>query len=123
MADVVTKRLQDLAAYEGPNRIERIRFRAAAGPLGVRAWGMNVLELDPRCTGYPQHDHAKDGQEEVYFIVSGRAQLQLGDETIDVDAGMFVRVGPNQIRKFVTTDSPVTILAIGGTPGQAYPAK
>ena len=36
--------------------------------------------------------------------------------------GVFARVGPGVTRKITTGDSPVQLLAIGGTPGQAYVA-
>ena len=54
-----------MAPYDGPHAIPGIRFRAIASALGITAWGMNVLELDPACERYPQHDHEKDGQERV----------------------------------------------------------
>lgn len=64
--------------YEGPHAIEGIRFRALRGALEVTAWGMNVIDLDAGATGYPEHDHTKDGQEEVYVILSGEVELHAG---------------------------------------------
>ena len=120
MTDVNPKRLQQIEPYSGPHAIPGIRFRPAGKALGVTAWGMNVLELDPHCEGYPEHDHTKDGQEEVYLVLDGKATLHVSGETIELDRGSFVRVGPTQTRKWVTTDQPATILALGATPGQAF---
>ena len=115
MADVTIKRFDDLDSYEGKGR-----FRYAAKSLGVTSWGMNMLFLPAGWSDYPDHDHAKDGQEEVYVALTGSAQLQAGDETFTLEPGTLVRVGPAQKRKIVPGPQGVTLLALGGTPGKAY---
>jgi len=118
---VTVKAIEDIPAYEGEYAIPGICFRHAREPMGVSAWGMNVLELAPNVEGYPEHDHAKDGQEEVYVVLQGAARLVVGDGTEhELAAGMMVRVPPALSRKWVTADSGVTLLALGGTPGKAY---
>jgi len=67
MSVVQAKRIEEISYYTGPNAIPGIRFHSAGRELGVTAWGMNVLEIDAGCTGYPEHDHASDGQEEVWI--------------------------------------------------------
>lgn len=109
-----------IAPYEGPHAIEGVRFRGVRTALGVSAWGMNVIELDPHTTGYPEHDHTADGQEEVYLVLEGSARLHVGDTVIEAVAGDFVRVEPELTRKWVTEAQGVRLLALGGTPGQAY---
>ncbi|HET7825677.1 MAG TPA: hypothetical protein VFK90_10105 [Anaeromyxobacter sp.] len=102
MSDITLKRIEEIEPYTGPRTIPGIAFRPAARALGVTAWGMNVLDLQPNVTGYPEHDHAKDGQE------------------WRLEPGVLVRVGPGQRRKFVPGAEGATILAIGSTPGKAY---
>lgn len=106
--------------YTGPHAIPGIRFRAARDALGVAAWGMNVLDLDPGCTGHPEHDHAGDGQEEVYVVLSGAVSLITADRTYDLRAGDMCRVAPTVRRKLVTGDTSARVLALGGTPGAAF---
>ena len=120
MTDVQVRRIEDIDFYQGPNAVPGIRFRPAARALGVTAWGMNVLELEPGCTGYPEHDHARDGQEEVYVVLRGSATLVAGDSRIDLAPGTLVRVGPGQRRKLLPGSDGVALLAIGATPGKAY---
>jgi mannose-6-phosphate isomerase-like protein (cupin superfamily) len=120
MADVQVKRIDEIDFYKGPNAVAGIRFHPAARALGVTAWGMNVLEIDAGCTGYPEHDHQRDGQEEVYVVLRGSATLEAGDETVELAAGTLARVGPRQRRKLVPGPEGVTLLAIGATPGKAY---
>jgi len=120
MDGITLKKTSQIEAYSGPHAIEGIRFRAVREALGVSAWGMNLLELDPHCSGYPEHSHDKDRQEEVYLVVRGSIVLQASGEELVLQEGDFVRVAPNISRKFVTRDQGATLLALGGTPGQAY---
>lgn len=118
--DISATSLQEIEPYEGPHQIPGIRFRPAAAALGVTAWGMNVLEFDPGCTGHPEHDHQADGQEEVYFAVRGSVTLIVGEHEVAVEEGQFVRVPPALTRKLIAGPNGATILAIGAIPGKAY---
>jgi len=113
MVDVTMKRFDELESYHG-------QFLYAGRGLGVTAWGMNVLKLPPNWPDYPDHDHAKEGQEEAYVVLQGRARLSAGGESWDLVPGTLIRVGANQKRKIVPGPEGVTILALGGTPGKAY---
>lgn len=123
MDDVTVRSIEEIDVYSGPHAIPGIRFRPARAALGVSAWGMNVLEMDPGCDGYPEHDHEQDGQEEVYLVLRGSVVLQVGGEERKLSAGDFARVGPGAKRKLVTRDDGVVLLALGGKPGEAYAAK
>ncbi len=68
-SDFKAKVIGDIPHYQGPNAIRGIRFHTAGRDLGVTAWGMNVIDIEAGCTAYPEHDHAKDGQEEVYVVL------------------------------------------------------
>jgi uncharacterized cupin superfamily protein len=114
MADITVKRLDEFEALFGGG-MRRVR----AG-LGITSFGLQVIELPPNFTHYPQHDHTHDEQEEVYAVLSGKATLHAGGEEHVLEAGVFARIGPGEKRKFVTGDDGVRILAIGGVPGKAY---
>lgn len=116
MADVTVKGLDDLESYENA-------FLYAARGLGITAWGMNVLKLPAGWDGYPEHDHAEDGQEEAYVVLEGGGTLYAGDESWELAPGILARVGPEQKRRFVPGDDGATVLVIGGTPGKAYEPK
>ncbi|MFN7971022.1 MAG: cupin [Acidobacteriota bacterium] len=120
MSDVNVKHVSELGYYEGPKAIPGIRFRHAARDLGVTAWGMNVLELEPNNKSYPEHDHSGDGQEEVYVVLGGSATLHAGDQTWLLEGGMLVRVGPNVKRRIIAGAQGLTVLALGATPGKPY---
>lgn len=113
MADVTVKRFDELESYGG-------QFLYAGSGLGVTAWGMNVLRLPPDWPDYPDHDHAKDGQEEVYVVIEGSGRLVAAGETWDLVPGTMARVGAAQKRKIIPGPRGATILVLGGTPGKAY---
>jgi mannose-6-phosphate isomerase-like protein (cupin superfamily) len=114
MADVTVKRVEDFEAIFGGG------FRRARAGLGVSSFGLAVMDLPPNFGDYPNHDQTHDNQEEVYTAMSGRATLQVGDDEHDLEPGVWIRVGPAEKRKIVTGDEPVRVLAVGGSPGEAY---
>lgn len=120
MSEVTVKRIDEVEPYRGPNALEGIEFKPLGRALGVTAWGMNVLKLAPGVTNYVVHDHAKDGQEEVYLVLEGSATLQAGDEDMQLERGEVARVPPGVTRNWKPGDRGVTLLAIGATPGKAY---
>ena len=109
MTDVTVKHIDELESYEG-----RGRFMFARKGLGVTSIGVNVGRFPAGYADYPEHDHEKDGQEEIYFVFEGSATLQAGDETFELTPGTFARVGPSQKRKLVPGDEGVTVVALGG---------
>ncbi len=113
MADVTVKSLDELESYAG-------QFLYAGKGLGVTAWGMNVERLPPNWAEYPEHDHAEEGQEEVYVVLKGSATLNAGGESWELEPGTLARVGAGQKRRIVPGDEGATLLAIGGAPGKAY---
>jgi hypothetical protein len=120
MDPITVKKIEEIEAYEGPHAIPGIRFRAARQALGVTSWGMSVLELDAHCSGYPEHDHASEGHEEVYLVLRGSIVLKANSGERVLSQGEFVRVTPETMRKFVTREHSATLLAVGGTPGKPY---
>jgi uncharacterized cupin superfamily protein len=123
MSDVQVKGIEEVDPYSGPNALEGIKFRTVGRALGVSAWGLSVIELAPGASEYPEHDHAAEGQEEVYFVVRGWATLRTGEHERRIEEGSFVRVGPAERRKWIPGDSGVVLIAMGGTPGKAYEAR
>jgi len=113
MADVVVKRFDELDSYQG-------QFLYAGRGLGVTAWGMNIIKMPPNWKDYPNHDHLKDGQEEVYVVLQGSAKLEAGGQSWTLEPGLLARVAPGQQRKITPGDDGAVVLALGGTPGKVY---
>jgi mannose-6-phosphate isomerase-like protein (cupin superfamily) len=120
MGDVTRKDIEEIEYDRGPNAIPGIKFHAAARALGVTAWEMSVLEIEADCTRYPEHDHVKDGQEEVYVVLRGSATIHAAGAEHAMKVGTFVRVGPSEKRKIIPGPDGTAVLAIGSTPGKAH---
>ena len=123
MDDVKFTTIEDIPPYDGPQAIPGIQFRPAGRELGVSAWGMNVLTIEAGCASYPEHNHAKDGQEEVYIVLDGDGSIETGGTRTALARGALVRVGPSTKRKIAPGPRGIVVLVIGGTPGKEYRPK
>jgi hypothetical protein len=85
--------------------------------FGIRAFGINAYTPDEEGTLISEHDESGSGQEELYIVLDGKATFEIDGETVEAPAGTFVFVRPESQRK-ATGDG--TVLALGGTPGEAY---
>ncbi len=93
--------------------------------LGIKAFGISrvVLEREPGVdgfTGYPDHDHTEDEQEEVYVVTAGSGGLRMADDDIEVETGDMVRVAPNVTRKWIPSKEGLSFIAIGAPIGRPY---
>jgi hypothetical protein len=114
MGGYAVKKIDDMeAVYAGG-------FKRARAELGVEAFGLQVLDFPPNTTQYPEHDHSKDGQEEVYITLRGSGEIEIDGERHRLDPETMVRVGPGVKRKIWTGDETLRVAAIGGVPGGVY---
>jgi tetratricopeptide (TPR) repeat protein len=99
-------------------------FRPVRHHLGITAFG--VTAWTGRKAGdriINEHDEADDGAEELYLVQRGHAVFELDGERVDAPAGTLVFARPGVKRTAFAEEVGTTILAIGGTPGQAYEAR
>jgi mannose-6-phosphate isomerase-like protein (cupin superfamily) len=94
--------------------------KLAAAELAVQSFGMQVLDLPPGFTHYPEHDHAEDGQEEVYVVLAGSTECEVDGDRLPLAAGQMVRVEPGSRRKLWPGAEGARVLAIGCAPSRAY---
>ncbi len=88
--------------------------------FGITAFGVNAVTKDAGNVLIPEHAHAESGEQELYVIQRGTARATLDGEEVDVPAGSAVAVEGPVLRKFEATESPTTLIVVGGTPGKAY---
>jgi tetratricopeptide (TPR) repeat protein len=95
-------------------------FRPIRHHLGITAFGVNSW------TGHNagdrilnEHDEAEDS-EELYVVQQGRATFELDGERVDAPVGTLVFARPGVKRTAFAEEPETTILAFGGTPGEAY---
>jgi mannose-6-phosphate isomerase-like protein (cupin superfamily) len=100
---------------EGPGGMVRKARRA----VGARAFGFNYFVFPPNQRGH-EHDHAADGEEEVYFVVKGSGVLRVDGEDVPLRPGRIVRVDPESTRVPVSGDDGLEFLTIGAPQEGAY---
>src|SRR4051794_26160533 len=108
MSDYTAKRIEDMQAGFGGG------FVKARAELGVTAFGMQVIQLPPGFEGYPEHDHAETGQEEVFVTLSGSGWMEIEGERVEMDPETLIRVGSATKRKVFPGPQGLRMLALGG---------
>ena len=95
--------------------------RRARASLGVSGWGMQLMTLPPHWNGYPNNRHDASvedaNQEEVYITLEGSGLLEADGEVFELQPGMMVRVGPEQLRRIIPGDKGIRFVALGAVPG------
>jgi mannose-6-phosphate isomerase-like protein (cupin superfamily) len=94
--------------------------KLAGAELGIENFGMQVLDIPPGFNDYPAHDHAEDGQEEVYVLLRGAADIEVAGERVQLEPGQMVRVSPECNRGLQPGPDGARILAIGCSSGGSY---
>ena len=95
---------------EGPG------FRKVRGPLGVTAFGVNAIVLPPSWVT-PQHSHQR--QEELYLVLDGEIEFDLGGAKQTLAPGGLARVSPGTTRSLRNTSdsAEATYFCVGGADG------
>jgi mannose-6-phosphate isomerase-like protein (cupin superfamily) len=90
-------------------------FRKIRTPLGVTAFGVNALVMQP---GYEGFLHYHDTQDELYFVHSGTARFEVDGEVREVGPGGLVHVESTTPRRFSNAgDGDLVVLVVGGKDG------
>jgi hypothetical protein len=91
-----------------------IREFAANAFVATEAGQQIVHEHSER----PNDDSVDFGDEELYFVHSGSARIELGADVVDVGAGACVFVGdPSVVRSVTALEAGTTLLTFGTNPG------
>ncbi len=80
--------------------------------LDAENLGVSVLEVEPGWSGM-EHDHADEGQEEVYVLVDGAATLTVDGETVEMASGDALRLPPEATRQIEAVDEESTFVLAG----------
>lgn len=116
MAGYAVKRIDDMeAVFLGA-------FKRARAELGVESFGLQVIDMPANYENYPQHDHAEDGQEEVYVVLRGGGEIEIEGERFPLDPDHIARVASGVTRKVWPGGDGVRLLIVGGVPGGTYEA-
>jgi uncharacterized cupin superfamily protein len=88
--------------------------------LGLRAFGLNVVEIAPG-EQIPEHDETGRDQEEVFLILSGTPTLVIDGEDHPTRTGVFARLDPEH-RRTVRNDGsdPASVLIASAPTSSGY---
>ena len=114
MSDYAVKKIDEMEALYGGG------FKKARAELGVRSFGMQIIDMPANYDRYPEHDHEADGQEEVYVTLRGGGELEIEGERFPLDPDHVARVGTGVKRKVWPGGEGIRVLVLGGVPGAAY---
>lgn len=116
MGEYAVKRIDEMeAVYLGA-------FKRARAELGVESFGLQVIDLPPDFENYPEHDHAEDGQEEVFMAIKGGGEIEIDGERFPLDPDHMARVASGTKRKVWPGAAGMRMVIVGGVPGKVYEA-
>jgi uncharacterized cupin superfamily protein len=86
------------------------KWLLARRTLGLRSFGLNMVELAPG-ESLREHDETDRDQEEVFIVISGEAVFVVDGNEHPAPAGTFLRVDPEPLRNVVNrSDKQATLL-------------
>ncbi len=96
------------------------RWLLARRSLGLKSFGMNVVEIAPG-TQIPEHDETARDQEEVFVVLSGSPTIVVDGQEHAARAGTFARVDPELTRTVVNGGAePASVLIVSAPTTSGY---
>ena len=90
-------------------------FRKVRRELGVTAFGVNVIVLEPGVVARP---HYHEEQDELYFVHAGRARVALPGEARELGPGELCHVESTTPRQITSVgEEPLVMLVVGAKGG------
>ena len=95
-------------------------WRPVRRRFGISAFGSNGYSAEKAGQRVIEEHFERDGHEEMYVVLRGRATFQLGDDEIDAEPGTLVFLRPGTRRGAIATEDDTFILAVGAKPGVVF---
>jgi quercetin dioxygenase-like cupin family protein len=91
-------------------------FRKIRVPLGITAFGANAIVMPP---GYEGFHHYHDIQDELYFVHSGKARVEVEGETRELGPGGLFHAESTTRRRVsnASETDDLVLLVLGGKDG------
>lgn len=121
MAGHTVKRLDEIPGVPDPDPGDP-EWKPLRHHFGLEAFGANVF-MQPEAGGrlVEEHRELDTRHQELYVVLTGRAEFAVDGETYDCAAGTCVAIRDPQVpRRAIAIEPGTAVLAIGATPGQAY---
>jgi mannose-6-phosphate isomerase-like protein (cupin superfamily) len=96
-------------------------WRSIGPYFGITGFGVSAYEVAEGEELVVAHDEVEyGGQEELYFLVRGRARFVLDGEEVELGEGELLYVRPQVTRQATALATPTLVFMVGGTPGKPY---
>lgn len=96
------------------------RWALARKSLGVSAFGMNLVEIEPDGR-IPEHDETERDQEEVFIVLEGSAVIVIDGEEHPAPARTFAGLDPRPSRTVVNRgEQPARVLIVSAPTSSGY---
>jgi quercetin dioxygenase-like cupin family protein len=106
--------LEELPVNQGEFVWRPVRRR-----FGITAFGTNAYTARAGQRVVEEH-YERDGHEEMYVVLRGRATFTLGDDEVDARAGTIVFARPGTKRGAIAAEDDTAVLAVGAKPGVVF---
>ncbi|MDH7568368.1 MAG: cupin domain-containing protein [Armatimonadota bacterium] len=107
--------LKEIAGRTYPARRRTQNLVGGASPIQAKHFCIGYVTLEPNGGQVPWHNQE---QEEVYFLVDGRAEMCLGDERRELTAGQAVYIPPGVFHQLTNVgDEPAHMIYCYGPAG------
>ncbi|MGH3052344.1 MAG: cupin domain-containing protein [Gaiellaceae bacterium] len=95
-----------------------LRWREIRDHFDITGFGVNANEADAgRELVVPHEEESYGGQEELYFLVRGRARFTCDGDEVELGAGELLYIPPEVNREAVALETPTLVFMVGGVPG------
>ena len=95
-------------------------WRPVRRRFGISAFGTNAYTAEKAGNRVVEEHYERDGHEEMYVVLRGRATFALGDDEVDAPAGTIVFARPGTKRGAIAAEDDTAVLAVGAKPGVVF---
>ena len=95
-------------------------WRPVRRRFGITAFGTNAYSAEKAGQRVLEEHFERDGHEEMYVVLRGRATFTLGDDELDAGPGTLVFVRQGTRRGAIAAEDNTFLLAIGAKPGVVF---
>jgi mannose-6-phosphate isomerase-like protein (cupin superfamily) len=95
-------------------------WRPVRRRFGISAFGSNAYSAEKAGQRVIEEHFERDGHEELYVVLRGRATFTLGDDEVDAGPGTLVFLRPGTRRGAIAAEDDTFILAVGAKPGVVF---
>ena len=112
-------RIDDLESFPIPQQ-QGLNWRPVRRHFDIRSFGVNAYSADEAGQRLVEEHREKDGHDELYVVLSGRAKFTLEGDEHDAPAGTLIHCPPGTLREAFAAEPGTSVLGIGAKPGEAY---